>query len=149
MARKKSIFKSASVEAKPKLLSGGNPQIAKGDGDASVQAYINAMPEWKHDVGRQIDTMIVQAVPGIRKAVRWNTVFYGIEGNGWAVSVHCFTRYVKLSFLNGGSLDPPPPEASKYPAVRSVHIQETDTFDHELFGTWFRQSSQLPGNPLF
>jgi hypothetical protein len=149
MPRKKPTSKSRTPNEKPKLLSGGNPQIEKGDGDAPVQAYIAAMPEWKQGVGRQIDTMIVRTVPEIQKAVRRNTVFYGIKGNGWSICYHCFTRYVKLSFLNGGSLEPAPPEKSKYPAVRSVYIHEADALDDDLLESWIRQSSDLPGNPLF
>jgi hypothetical protein len=137
------------VASEPKLLSGGNPQIAKGDGDGPVQAYIAAMPGWKHDVGRQIDDLVVATVPDICKAVRWNTVFYGIEDNGWAIGVHCFTHYVKLSFLNGGSLEPPPPEASKYPAVRSLHIPENEPIDTKLVQSWIKRSCELPGDPLF
>jgi hypothetical protein len=104
-----------SAEAKPKLLSGGNPQIAKCDGDAPVQAYIAAMPEWKHDVGRRLDALIVSTVPEVRKAVRWNSPFYGIEGQGWFLTFHCFTKYIKVAFLNGTSLEPLPPSNPKIP----------------------------------
>jgi hypothetical protein len=142
-------MKSSGADTSPKLLSGGNPQIAKGDGDAPVQAYIAAMPDWKQGVGRTLDTWIVDTVPEIRKAVRWNTVFYGITDQGWCICYHCFTRYVKLSFLNGGSLDPLPPEGSKYPAVRSLHIHENETLDESLIRVWVRQSAELPGDPLF
>jgi hypothetical protein len=114
-----------------------------------VQAYIAAMPEWKRDVGRQFDNLVVTTIPNISKAVRWNTVFYGMKDNGWAISVHCFTRYVKISFLNGGSLDPPPPEASKYPAVRSLRVHENKPYDAKLIESWIRQSSELPGHRLF
>src|SRR5690349_19552113 len=105
-----------------KLLSGGNPQIAKGDGDAPVKAYIAAMPGWKSGVGRQIDALIEAAVPGARKAVRWNSPFYGVEGQGWFLSYHCTNRYIKLAFFKGAALVPPPPEGSKSPDVRYLHI---------------------------
>src|SRR6266480_4986807 len=101
------------VAAKPKLLSGGNPQIAKANGDAPVQAYIAAMPGWKRDVGRRLDALIVGAVPGVRKAVKWNTPFYGIEGQGWFLGFHCMTKYIKVAFFRGRSLRPVPPGASK------------------------------------
>src|SRR6267378_3281428 len=101
------------VAAKPVLLAGGNPQIAKGDGDTPVQAYIAAMPGWKHDVGRQLDALTVRTVPGVRKAVKWNSPFYGVEGRGWFLSFHCFTTYVKVAFFRGASLRPVPPGESK------------------------------------
>jgi hypothetical protein len=103
---------------RPALLSGGNPQIAKADGDAPVQKYIAAMPGWKRDVGRKLDALVTRAVPGVRKAVKWNSPFYGIEARGWFLSFHCFTRYVKVTFFNGGSLKPLPPGASKHKTVR-------------------------------
>ncbi|HEY1068587.1 MAG TPA: DUF1801 domain-containing protein, partial [Pirellulales bacterium] len=106
----------------PKLLSGGNPQITKGDGDAPVQAYIAAMPGWKADVGRRLDELIVRTIPHVRKAVRWNSPFYGIEGQGWFLGVHCITKYVKIAFFRGASFDPPPPVASKQEFVRYFHI---------------------------
>ena len=135
----------ASASDPPKLLSGGNPQIPKGDGDAPVQAYLDAMPEWKHDVGVRLDTLICNAVPNVRKAVRWNTPFYGVEGNGWFLGFHCFTRYVKVSFLNGSSLDPLPPVASKDPTTRYLHIPEDGVFDETQFVGWLRQAAVLPG----
>src|SRR5262245_21233770 len=106
--------------AKPTLLSGGNPQIAKGDGDAPVQAYIAAMPGWKRDVGRRLDALIVGAVPGVRKAVRWNSPFYGVEGQGWFLGIHCFTNYVKVAFFRGASLRPLPPGVSRQKDMRSL-----------------------------
>jgi hypothetical protein len=133
----------------PKLLSGGNPQIPKGDGDDPVQAYIAAMPGWKHDVGRRLDALIVGAVPGVRKAVRWNTPFYGIEGRGWFLAFHCFTKYIKVSFHNGGSLQPLPPVASKHEHVRYFHIYEDDEFNEAQFADWVKQASELPGEDLF
>jgi hypothetical protein len=127
------------------LLSGGNPQIAKGDGDAPVQAYIDAMPGWKRDVGRRLDALVMDVVPHARKAVRWNSPFYGVDGSGWFLSYHCFTRYVKVTFLNGASLDPLPPEASKDPHTRYVHIHEDGVIDDERMVAWIRQASSLPG----
>lgn len=129
----------------PKLLSGGNPQIPKGDGDAPVQAFIAAMPEWKQSIGRRIDDLIVEIVPEVRKAVRWNTPFYGLEGNGWFLGFHCFTKYVKVSFLNGGELDPPPPEASKDPSTRYLHIFEHGIDDEAQLRDWVTQAAALPG----
>lgn len=133
----------------PKLLSGGNPQIPKGDGDAPVQAYIAAMPSWKHNVGRILDALIVRTVPEVQKAVRWNSPFYGIEGQGWFLSFHCFTKYVKVTFLNGASLCPLPPVESKHEAVRYFHIQEHDPFDEESLARWIRQAAALPGERMF
>jgi len=135
--------KKASSE--PVLLSGGNPQIPKGDGDAPVQAYIDAMPDWKHDVGRRLDDLIVDVAPQVQKAVRWNSPFYGTKGNGWFVSYHCYTRYVKVTFLNGTSLDPLPPEPSKDPGTRYVHIHEDRAIDDGQMKDWIRQAAALPG----
>jgi hypothetical protein len=137
------------VSAKPRLLSGGNPQIAKADGDAPVQAYLAAMPGWKRDVGRRLDALIVRAVPAVRKAVRWNTPFYGIEGQGWFLGFHCMTKYIKVAFLRGSSLRPVPPVASKHAEVRYVHIHEDDTIDERLMARWVRQASKAPGEDLF
>ena len=131
------------------LLSGGNPQIAKADGDAPVQAYISAMPGWKSDVGRRLDDLIMRTVPDVRKAVRWNSPFYGVEDQGWFISYHCFTRYVKVTFLNGASLRPLPPVKSKHDDVRYCHIHEDDQFDEELVASWIRQASALPGERMF
>ena len=114
--------KSGPAASGPKLLTGGNPQIPKADGDAPVQAYIAAMPEWKSDIGRSLDALVVRTVPDVRKAVRWNSPFYGIEGRGWFLSFYCFTKYVKITFHNGSSLDPLPPIASKRAASRSSII---------------------------
>ena len=134
---------------KPKLLSGGNPQIPKDDGDAPVQAYIAAMPGWKREVGRQLDALIEGGVPDVRKAVRWNSPFYGVEGRGWFVSFHCFTKYVKVAFLNGASLRPVPPVASKHEHVRYLHVHENDEPDVDLILTWIEQAAALPGEDLF
>jgi len=129
---------------KAKLLSGGNPQIAKGDGDAPVQAYIGAMPDWKRDVGRRLDALIVRTVPGVRKAIKWNSPFYGIEGQGWFLSFHVFTRYVKVTFFKGGSLRPVPPGASKQKDVRYLDIHEGE-LDEKQVALWVKQAAALPG----
>ena len=130
--------------AKPVLLAGGNPQIPKGDGDAPVQAYIAAMPGWKSDIGRRLDELIVRAVPDVRKAVRWNSPFYGVEGQGWFASCHVLTRCVRVTFLNGASLRPAPPKAGKDPDARWIDVGE-DGFDAKQMETWIRQSSALDG----
>ena len=129
MASKTAAKSGAGKADKPTLLSGGNPQIPKGEGDGPVQAYIAAMPGWKRDVGRSLDALIVRTVPGVRKAVKWNSPFYGIEGQGWFLSYHCFTKYVKITFLRGTSLDPLPPGKSKHEHVRYLDIHEDDEFD--------------------
>ena len=134
--------------AEPKLLSGGNPQIAKGYGDAPVQAYIAAMPGWKRDLGRRLDALIVRAVPGVYKAVKWNSPFYGFEGEGWFLSLHCFTKYVKVAFFRGSSLRPPPPGASKQKEVRYLDIHEHDQLDEARFVRWVKQASKLPGERM-
>ncbi len=131
-------------DGKVVLLSGGNPQIAKADGDAPVQAYIAAMPEWKSELGRRLDDLIVRTVPNVRKAVRWNSPWYGIEGEGWFVSYHVFTRYVKVSFLNGASLDPVPPGSGKDPDTRWIDIYEGE-LDEAQMETWVRQAAAMPG----
>lgn len=130
---------------KPRLLSGGNPQIPKGDGDGPVQAYIAAMPGWKREAGRRLDALIERTVPGVRKAVRWNSPFYGVEGQGWFVSFHCFTKYVKVTFFDGASLRPVPPVGSKDPKVRYFHIHEDGQIDEALVESWVRQAAALPG----
>jgi hypothetical protein len=127
------------------LLAGGNPQIAKADGDAPVQAYIAAMPGWKCDVGRRLDALISRTVPGARKAVKWNSPFYGTEGQGWFLSFHCFTRYIKVAFFCGRRLRPVPPGASKHKDVRYLDIHQDDAFDEAQMMTWVRQSAALPG----
>ena len=134
--------------AKPTLLAGGNPQIAKADGDAPVQAYIAAMPGWKRDVGRRLDALIVRTVPGVRKAVKWNSPFYGIEGQGWFMGFHVFTHYVKVSFFPGTSLRPIPPGQSKQKEVRYLDIHEDDPIDEAQFAGWVKQASQLPGERM-
>jgi hypothetical protein len=129
----------------PKLLSGDNPQIPKGDGDAPVQAYLDAVPGWKHDAVRRVDELVVQAVPGVTKAVRWNSPFYGVEGQGWFLSFHCFTKYVKVTFFAGTSLDPVPPVGSKDPSARYVHVEEGGIADEAQFVRWVEQAAALPG----
>ena len=130
--------------AKPVLLSGGNPQIAKADGDAPVQAYIAAMPGWKSEVGRRLDDFIVRTVPEVRKAARWNSPFYGVEGEGWFLSYHVFTRYMRVTFFQGASLQPVPPGAGKDKDSRWIDIYE-DGLDEEQLVTWVRQSAAMPG----
>ena len=138
---------SAGEEGKPVLLSGGNPQIAKGYGDEPVQAYIAAMPGWKRGVGELIDAIIVREAPDVAKAVKWNSPFYGVEKGGWFLSLHCFTRYVKVTFFRGTSLDPMPPEASKHDEVRYLNIREGDGFETQL-ADWVRQAKDLPGERM-
>ena len=134
--------------AKPALLAGGNPQIAKADGDAPLQAYIAAMPGWKRDVGRRLDALIARTVPNVRKAVKWNSPFYGIDGQGWMLSFHCFTRYVKVAFFRGTSLRPLPPAASKHKDVRYLDIHEDGELDEAQLAAWVKQASQLPGERM-
>jgi hypothetical protein len=134
--------------AKPVLLAGGNPQIAKAEGDAPVRAYIAAMPGWKRDVGRSLDELIVRTVPDVHKAVKWNSPFYGIEGQGWFLNFHCFTKYVKVAFFRGASLRPAPPGQSKHQEVRYLDIHEHDQLDEAQLASWVKQASQLPGEDL-
>ena len=141
-ATKPAAKESAS---KPTLLAGGNPQIAKADGNAPVQAYIAAMPGWKSDAGRRLDALIDRSVPGVQKAVRWNSPFYGIEGQGWFLSFHCYAKYIKVAFFRGASLRPLPPVESKDENVRYFHIHEDDQVDEERLAKWIRQASELPG----
>ena len=131
--------------AKPVLLSGGNPQIAKADGEAPVQAYIAAMPGWKRDVGRRLDALIARTVPGVRKAVKWNSPMYGVDGQGWFLSVHVFTRYVKVAFFRGAALRPLPPGESKSKDTRYLDIHEDDPLDEAQLASWIRQAAALPG----
>jgi hypothetical protein len=145
----KSVKVAKKGTAKPVLLSGGNPQIAKGDGDAPVQAYIAAMPGWKRDIGRHLDTLIVRTVPGVRKAVKWNTPFYGVaDQDGWFVAFHCFTKYVKVTFFCGTSLRPLPPGESKHKEVRYLDVYEDVPLDEAQFIDWVKQASQLPGERM-
>ena len=137
------------MSSAPRLLSGGNPQIPKGDGDAPVQAYIAAMPGWKRDVGRELDALIVRTVPGVKKAVKWNSTFYGMEGQGWFLSFHCLTKYLKVAFFRGASLRPIPPVESKHKDVRYVHLYEGEELDEDLLTSWIRQAAALPGDTCF
>lgn len=132
---------------KPRLLSGGNPQIPKGEGDGPVQDYIAAMPDWKSQVGQRLDRLIEQTVPGVRKAVKWNSPFYGSD-DGWFLSFHCYTRYIKVAFFRGASLKPQPPGASKHKHVRYLDIHENDQLDEALLTDWIRQASRLPGERM-
>jgi hypothetical protein len=132
-------------QPKPKLLSGGNPQIAKADGDAPVQVYLAAMPGWKRAVGRRLDALIAGSVPNVRKAVKWNSPFYGLEGQGWFLSFHVFTRYVKVTFFRGSSLKPVPPGASRHEDVRYLDIYEDDELDNAQLESWVKQAAALPG----
>jgi hypothetical protein len=127
------------------ILSGGNPQIAKADGDAPVQSYIAAMPGWKRGIGKRLDALIVRSVPNVRKAVKWNTPFYGIEGQGWFLGFHCMAKYVKVAFFRGASLRPVPPGDSKQKEVRYLDIHEGDPVDEAQFAGWVKQASELPG----
>jgi hypothetical protein len=148
MAKKASKKPAKSAEKtadKPVLLSGGNPQIAKGDGDAPVQAYIAAMPGWKQDVGRYLDDIIERTVPNVSKAVKWNSPFYGVEGQGWFLNYHCFTKYVKVAFFRGSSLKPVPPGESKHEEVRYLNIHEDEELDEKQLASWIKQASELPG----
>jgi hypothetical protein len=131
--------------AKPKLLSGGNPQIAKGDGDAPVQAYIAAIPDaWKRDIAERLDALVVRAVPRVKKAVKWNSPFYGMEGQGWFLSFHCFAKYLKVTFFKGAALTPLPPGESKHPDVRYLDLREGE-LDEKQFAAWVKQASKVPG----
>jgi hypothetical protein len=136
------------VATKPVLLSGGNPQIAKGYGDAPVQAYIAAMPGWKRDVGRRLDALIARTVPGVRKAVKWNSPFYGVEDQVWFLSFHCFTHYVKVAFFRGAQLAPIPPGESKQKDVRYLDIHEDDELDEAELAAWVKQAAALPGERM-
>ena len=151
MADKSGTAKTDAGKAagKPGLLSGGNPQIPKGQGEAPVQAYIAAMPGWKRAVGRRLDAIITKALPDVRKAVKWNSPFYGAaDREGWFLSFHVFTRYVKVTFFQGASLKPAPAVTSKYEAVRYFHIHEDDAIDEALFADWVKQASRLPGEKM-
>jgi hypothetical protein len=127
------------------LLSGGNPQIAKADGDAPVQAYIAGMPGWKRALGKRLDALITRNVPNVRKAVKWNSPLYGIDGQGWFLSFHVFTRYVKVAFFRGSSLRPVPPSASKSKETRYIDILEDDKLDEAQMAIWVKQAAALPG----
>jgi len=140
--------KTSKKPAKVTLLSGGNPQITKADGDAPVQAYIAAMPGWKRDVGRRLDALVARHVPAARKAVRWNSPFYGVADRGWFLSFHCFTKYVKVAFFRGTSLRPVPPGESRQKEVRYIDIHENVPLDEAQFAAWVKQASGLPGERM-
>ena len=146
-AKKKATKKKATKKKAdaPKLLSGGNPQIAKADGDAPVQAYIAALPEWKHEVGQRLDALITKTVPGVAKAVRWNTPFYGVPGQGWFMGYHALNKYMKVSFFAGSSLEPEPPVGSKDPNTRYLHIGPGFDVDEAQLVRWIEQAAALPG----
>ena len=144
---RKAAKKPPARRAKVKLLSGGNPQIPKGYGDGPVQAYIAAIPGWKRELGRRIDALVVRTVPGVQKAVKWNSPFYGLEDRGWFLSFHCFTKYIKLTFFRGRSLTPVPPGESKHPEVRYLDVYE-DQLDEAQLLDWVRQASELPAKNL-
>jgi hypothetical protein len=139
---------AAKKQAKPRLLSGGNPQIAKGVGSAPVRAYIAAIPGWKRKTARQVDALVTRTVPGVKKAVKWNSPFYGVELGHWFLSFHCFTNYLKLTFFRGTSLTPMPPGPSKVKNVRYLDIREGEPLDTTRLAAWIRQASQLPGEKL-
>ena len=148
---KKPAIKNAAAKpaaTKPKLLSGGNPQIAKGYGDEPVQAYTAAMPEWKRELGERLDAIITRTLPDVAKAVKWNSPFYGRDGEGWFLSFHCFAKYVKVAFFKGASLRPLPPGESKQKEVRYLDIREDDEFDETQFAKWVKQASKLPGERM-
>lgn len=155
MARKRSALDAgetrsdaSEADAKPVLLSGGNPKIAKGEGEAPVRAYIDAMPGWKCDIGRRLDALITENVPGMRKAVKWNSLIYGKEQDGWFLGVHCFANYIKIAFFRGALLDPMPPVESKNEATRYFHVHENDAIDDDQLVSWIMQASRLPGERL-
>jgi hypothetical protein len=139
--------KHRAAATKPRLLSGGNPQIAKAYGDAPVKAYIAALPGWKHDLGRHLDALIARTVPGVRKAIKWNSPFYGNLDDVWFLSFHAFTKYIKVTFFRGTSLHPVPPGASKHPEVRYLDVYENG-LDEAQFVAWVKQASQLPGERM-
>jgi hypothetical protein len=139
--------KRSETRSQPRLLSGGNPQIPKGEGDGPVQDYISAMPGWKRELGRSLDDLIVRTVPHVHKAVKWNQPFYGC-GDGWFLAFRCYTSYVQVAFFRGTSLDPPPPKTSKHPEVRYFDIREGDDLDQRQLASWIEQASRLPGETM-
>jgi len=139
--------KKAAPKKKPKLLSGGDPQIAKGYGEAPVKEYIAAMPGWKREIGAEIDAIVTRAVPGVKKAVKWNSPFYGISDNVYFMSFHAFAKYIKVAFFQGASLRPVPPGPSKQKNVRYLDIYE-GAFDKAQFTAWVKQASKWPGEKL-
>ena len=148
LMKKAAAVAVGQARKKPALLSGGNPQITKGDGDAPVQAYIAAMPGWKREIGRRLDALIVRTVPQVRKAVKWNSPFYGTEERSWFLGIHCFSKYVKVAFFRGTSLHPVPPGESHQKEVRYLDIHEGDALDETQLAAWIKQASRLPGKRL-
>lgn len=144
-ARRPSSAKAAKARSRPRLLSGGNPQIAKADGDAPVQAYVAALDGWKRDLTRRVDALVTRTVPHARKAVKWNSPFYGVEGQGWFLSLHVFTRYLKVTFFKGTSLRPVPVCASKAKEMRFVDLREGEPLDERQLADWIRQAAAIPG----
>jgi len=142
-APRKSAKARRKPAAKPVLLAGGNPQIPMADGDAPVQAYIAAMPGWKRDIGRRLDALIVKTVPTVRKAVRWNSPFYGIAGRGWFLAFHVYARYVKVTFFRGTSLRPAP-TGGKSKEARWIDVHEDD-LDEARMAAWVKQAAKIPG----
>jgi len=142
------ISRNSTKQPEPVLLAGGNPRIAKAEGDEPVQAYIAALPGWKRDVGQRLDALITHTVPHVRKAVKWNSPLYGVEGRGWFLGVHTFTKYVKVAFFRGMSLRPVPPGESKSKETRYLDIRENDPIDEALLAAWVKQASALPGERL-
>lgn len=140
--------KTAKKKDAPRLLSGGNPQIAKGYGDGPVQAYIAAIPDWKREVARRIDALIERGVPKVRKAVKWNSPLYGMREGEWFMSMHCFDKYIKVAFFNGAELVPLPPVSSKQKKVRYLHVHEDGAMDEGQFVKWVRQASNLEGEKM-
>lgn len=136
------------TDGAPKLLSGGNPQIPKGEGDGPVQAYIAAMPGWKRAVGERLDELVVRTVPDVHKAVKWNQPFYGFEDEGWFTAFRCYTKYVQIQFFKGTSLDPVPPKESKHKEVRYLDIYEDEELDEKQLRSWIQQASELPGEEI-
>lgn len=146
---KKAGAKVVSKKAeKPRLLSGGNPQIAKAYGDGPVQTYIAAMPEWKSAVGRKLDAIITRTIPGVKKAVKWNSPLYGVEEGRWFLGIHCFNKYIKVAFFRGAALRPPPPGESKQKEVRYLDLYENAALDEAQFARWVKQASELPGEKM-
>jgi hypothetical protein len=138
----------AKPDAKPRMLSGDNPQIPKGYGDEPVQAYIAAIPGWKQGVARRVDAVVTRTLPEVTKAVKWNSPLYGVEGNGWFLGIHCFAKYVKIAFFKGAALDPLPPGTSKQKDVRYLDIRENDVIDEEQFAAWVKQASKMQGEKM-
>jgi hypothetical protein len=142
------MTKGEKGDEQPKLLAGGNPQIPKGEGNGPVRDYIAAMPDWKQSIGRHLDDLIVSTIPDVRKAVKWNQPFYGVDEETWFLSFRCYTNYVQMQFLKGSSLDPMPPKESRHAEVRYLDIHEDDQVDDELLTSWIRQASKLPGEKM-